>query len=62
MQREPDRDLTIVELHYPDLKPRPHRGGGTKKTYGTVKTPMELYQTLTAPYDKQYFQKPRSLL
>ena len=27
MQREPDRDLTVVELHCPNLKPRPHRGG-----------------------------------
>ena len=33
MQREPDRDLTIVELHYPNLKPRPHRGGHEKTLY-----------------------------
>ena len=31
MQRGPDRDLTFVELHYPNLKPRPHRGGHEKK-------------------------------
>ena len=34
MHRGPDRDLTFVELHYPNLKPRPHRGGHEKRVVG----------------------------
>ena len=63
MQRGPDRDLTFVELHYPNLNPRPHRGGHENEGLGfsirALKKAERLYTVPSINTSSEQAQKRR---